>query len=228
MLSPWIHIHFLVHFLCSSQSGLLIVYMLPFICLPFFERLLMPAFLLDVCSALSSLLLSPLLAVTDHHWLPKAFSDTLSDLPLPDHPKLSPLNSYRPLQLLCRSYQVWSIYTVVFTSSHKNRSSPRNILFFPSMCNIVLTHSWYSGNILLDCPVKWHSRELSRKLHPTKNIKNCFMSSSLFFFWLTNKSSVVLWCCMMYPLILKCQSPGEWRMRKYQDVKTGNISRDSV
>lgn len=106
MLSPWIHIHFLVHFLCSSQSGLLIVYMLPFICLPFFERLLMPAFLLDVCSPLSSLLLSPLLAVTDHHWLPKAFSDTLSDLPLPDHPKLSPLNSYRPLQLLCRSYQV--------------------------------------------------------------------------------------------------------------------------
>lgn len=160
----------------------------------------MLAFLLDVCSALSSLLLSTLPAVPDHHCPPKTFSVT--------HLLISLSPTTPNCLLFCRGYQVWSIYAVVFTSFCKNRSSPRNLLFFPSMCNIVLTHSWYSMNILLDCPIKWHPRELSRKLYPTKNIKNCLMSS-LFFFWLMNKNLVVLWCCMMYPLILKCQRPEE-------------------
>lgn len=116
-----------------------------------------------LCSALS-LLPSALPAVPDHHCPAKGLLyDLLSDLPLPNHPKLSPLNNCRPLQLLCRGYQVWSIYAVIFTSSHKNRSSPRNLSFFPLMCNLVLTHSWYSMNILLDCPAKWHSRGNSIK-----------------------------------------------------------------
>lgn len=178
MPSPCIHVHFPVHLLCSRQSRLLTVHLLRFICLPFFECLLMLAFLLDVCSALSSLcfpqlcLLSQTITVPRPSLFPQRLTVWLTFWsPSPNHPRLSPLNNYRPLQLLCRGYQVWSIYSVVFTSSHKNRSSPRNLLFFPSMCNIVLTHSWYSMSILLDCPVKWHSRELSRKLYPTKNIK---------------------------------------------------------
>lgn len=86
---------------------------------------------------------SALPAVLRHHWptsepsRPKAFLyDALSDLPLPNHPKIYPsLNNCRTLQLLPRAYQYESLMLLFFTPLHTNRSSLRYRLVFPSMCN---------------------------------------------------------------------------------------------
>lgn len=109
------------------------------------------------------------LAASHHHFplsepSPKTFLfEMFSDLPLPSHPNHSPWNKYRTLQSVPRACQIQAIYAVVLAISHTNRSSPRYLLFFPSMHNIVFTQSWCSVHISLKCNVP----ELPRELHST-------------------------------------------------------------
>lgn len=129
------------------------------------------------------------LAASHHHFplsepSPKTFLfEMFSDLPLPSHPNHSPWNKYRTLQSVPRACQIQAIYAVVLAISHTNRSSPRYLLFFPSMHNIVFTQSWCSVHISLKCNVPESCQGSSI---PLENIED-ILQVILLLFLLTHK-----------------------------------------